>query len=182
MNKNENNLGTFVWRITATHTIAYFIAGVFALLVLNYGERFGVDALSFMRSTDSLWVSAGPGLQIIRGLLLSLFLFPFITIFTNTKKGWLKFWLLLFGLSYLLTFAAAIGSFEGFIYTNFPITSHLLGLPEVFLYLTIFTVLMWGWYKKPNKIFNILSIVLVSLIALMSIMGVLASLGIIGTN
>lgn len=27
MDKNENNFGTFIWRITATHTIAYFTAG-----------------------------------------------------------------------------------------------------------------------------------------------------------
>ena len=179
MNKNENNFRTFIWRITATHTIAYFVAGILALLLLKYNETFGVGVLSFMRPTDSLWVAAGPGLQIIRGLLLSLFLFPFITIFMNTKKGWIKFWFLSFGLSYLLTFSAAIGSFEGFIYTNFSIKSHLTGIPEVTLYLTLFTILMWGWYKEPKKIFNILSIILVSLIVLMSVMGILASLGIV---
>jgi hypothetical protein len=41
VHKSENNFGTFVWRITATHTIAYFAAGVFALLVLRYDEIFG---------------------------------------------------------------------------------------------------------------------------------------------
>jgi len=41
---------------------------------------------------------------------------------------------------------------------------------------------MWGWYKKPKKIFDILSVILVSLIALMSFMGVLASFGIVKAN
>jgi hypothetical protein len=181
INENKNHFKTFVWRITATHTIAYFAAGIFALLVLKYNETFGVGILSFMRPTDSSWVAAGAGLQIIRGALLALFLYPFSTIFINTKKGWVKFWLLSFGLSYLLTFSAAIGSFEGFIYTNFPMRYHLLGIPEVLLYLTLFTILMWGWYKKPKKIFNTLSVISVLLIALMSAMGALASLGIIET-
>jgi hypothetical protein len=182
MNKSENNFGTFAWRITATHTIAYFVAGIFALLVLKYNEIFGIGELSFMRPTDSPWVGAGPGLQIIRGLLLSIFLFPFRSIFFETKYGWIKFWFLSFGLGYLLTISAATGSFEGVIYTNTPLKYHLIGIPEIVIYLTIFTVLMWGWYKKPYKIFNILSIILVSLIGLMSLLGVLASSGIINPN
>lgn len=180
MEKNEIKFGTFVWRITASHTIAYFVAGIFAILVLRYDEIFGVGALSFMRATDSsAWIPAGPGLQVIRGVLLSFFLFPFRSIFLDTKYGWIKFWLLSFGLSYLLTIAAATGSFEGLIYTNIPIKYHLIGIPEVILYLTLFTTFMWGWYKKPRKIFLILSIIFVFLIIFMSLMGVLAYAGII---
>lgn len=179
MNNIQNNPKSFIWRITASHTIAYFAAGIFALFALNYAETFGTGTLSFMRPTDSVWIALGPGLQVIRGLLLALFLLPFRTIFIKSDKGWIKFWLLSFGLSYLLTFSAAIGSFEGFIYTNFPIKSHLTGIPEVILYLTLFTILMWSWYKNPKKIFNIISVILVSLIVFMSFMGVLESLGIV---
>lgn len=182
MEKSDNNLGTFVWRITATHTISYFVAGIFALLALNYDEIFGVEALSFMRPTDSPLVAAGPGLQVLRGMILSLFLFPFRSIFFETNNGWLKFWALSFGLSYLLTISAATGSFEGFIYTNIPTKFHLIGLPEIFLYLTLFTTLMWGWYKKPRKLFNVLSVTFVSLIVVMSVLGVLSAIGIIDTQ
>lgn len=76
MDKNGNNFGTFIWRITATHTIAYFTAGIFALLILRYNETFGVGALSFMRPTDSLWIAAGPGLQIIRGFTSFIIFIP----------------------------------------------------------------------------------------------------------
>ena len=179
MDNSKSNFWTFTWRITASHTIAYFIAGIFALLVLKYDEIFGTGSLLFMRPTDSSWVAAGPGLQIIRGLLLSFFLFPFRSIFFETKNGWFKFWSLSFGLSYLLTISAATGSFEGIIYTNIPIKYHLIGIPEIIIYLTLFTFFIWGWYKKPKKIFTVLSVILVLLIALMSFMGVLSSLGII---
>lgn len=43
----------FIWRIASAHTIAYFIAGLFAITFLNYDELFNVGDLSFMRSTDS---------------------------------------------------------------------------------------------------------------------------------
>ena len=179
MNKIKNSTKTFIWRVTTTHTISYFFAGIFALLVLRYDKRFGYGALSFMRSTESPWVAAGMGLQIVRGIILSLFLLPFKEVFINTKKGWVKFWFLLFGLGYLITISPAIGSFEGIIYTNIPMEFHLLGIPEIILYMILFATLMWGWYKKPNKIFNILSMVFLSLIILMSVMGVLDSLGLI---
>ncbi|WP_247233639.1 hypothetical protein [Telluribacter sp. SYSU D00476] len=181
MNRKKTTFATFVWRITATHTVAYFIAGIFALVLLDYDTFFGVGALSFMRPTASYWVAAGPGLQVIRGVLLSFFLFPFRTIFFETEKGWIKFWLLSFGLSYLLTLSAAPGSFEGVVYTTIPLRYHLIGLPESLLYLTLFTLLMWGWYRYSRKIVDIVAITLVSLIVLMSLMGVLAALGLIKT-
>jgi hypothetical protein len=182
MKKINKTPGIFIWRITASHTIAYMLAGLFAISVMRYDEFFGVGALSFMRPTDSPWVAAGPGLQVIRGALLALVLIPFRSIFIETKKGWLKFWILTFGLSYLFTLSAATGSFEGVIYTNIPLKFHLIGIPEIVLYITLFSVFMWGWYENPGKIFRILSIVLVTLIVFMSFMGVLNSLNIIPMN
>ena len=179
---NENKLWTFIWRIAATHTIAYFIAGIFALYVLRYDEIFSFGSLSFMRPIDSPWIAAGPGLQIIRGFLLAFFLFPFRTIFLKTKKGWIKFWFLTFGLSYLLTISPAIGSYEGLLYTTIPIKYHLIGIPEVVLYITVFTTLMWAWYKKPKPMFNYIFFAIILLIEFMSLLGVLASFGIIDAS
>jgi hypothetical protein len=169
----------FIWRVASAHTIAYFIAGLFAISFLNYDELFNVGSLSFMRSTDTPWVAAGPGLQIIKGILLGGVLYSFRSIFLETKNGWIKFWGLIFGLSYILTLSAAAGSYEGFIYTTIPLKTHFMGLPEILLYTTLFSVILWGWYKKPLKAFNITAIVFVSVIVLMSTMGVLASSGLI---
>ena len=175
--KEKIRFKTFVWRITASHTIAYFIAGILAFSIIKYNEIFGVGALAFMLPTSSPMVAAGPGLQIIRGLLLSIILFPFSSIFINTKNGWLKFWLLSFGLSYLFTFSAAVGSFEGIIYTNFPIKYHLLGIPEFITYMTLFTLILWIWYSKNKKWFNFISVIFITLVVLTSIMGALSALG-----
>jgi hypothetical protein len=179
VNQGDNSFRTFSWRVTAAHTVAYFLAGIFAVAAMGYRELFGVGELSFMRSTDSPWVAAGPGLQLVRGFCLSLILYPFRSVFVDTKYGWGKFWMLSFGLSYLFTFAAATGSFEGFIYTTLSIETHLIGIPEVLLYLSLFTALLWAWYEKPKKAYTAISITLVGLIVLMSALGALAAAGVI---
>jgi hypothetical protein len=179
MSQSDDSFRTFSWRVTAAHTIAYFLAGIFAVAAMGYHELFGVGELSFMRPTDSPWVAAGPGLQIIRGFCLSLIFYPFRSVFLHTKYGWGKFWLISFGLSYLFTFAAATGSFEGFLYTTLSVKTHLIGIPEVLLYLSLFTALLWGWYEKPKKAFTAISITLVVLITLMSTLGALSAAGVI---
>ena len=182
MTNSDDGLRTFAWRITAAHTIAYFLAGLFALAVLRDGEVFGSGSLAFMRSVDSPWVAAGPGLQVLRGLLLALFLYPFRSIFFETSHGWIKFWALSFGLGFLLTISAAPGSFEGYLYTDIPPRFHLLGIPEVGLYLSLFTGIVFGWRGRARRVFDVSSLILVPLIILMSLMGVLAALGVIETT
>lgn len=169
----------FIWRVASAHTTAYFIAGLFAMSFLKYDQLFSVGKLSFMRSTDTAWVAAGPGLQLFKGIILGSILYPFRSIFLETKNGWIKFWGLIFGLSYILTLSAAVGSYEGIIYTNIPLKIHFLGLPEILLYTTLFSTILWGWHKKPIKAFNIAAIILTSIIILLSTMGVLSSIGLI---
>lgn len=180
MVSRKKEFKTFFWRVLSTHTIAYFIAGIFALFFLNYTSKFSTGILGvLMRSTDSWQVAIGPGLQIIRGAILALVLYPFKDKLLSTKCGWLKLILLIFGLSFFLTIGPVSGSFEGYIYTNFDIQTHLLGIPEALLYTGLFSGLLFLWYKKPKKIWNVLSIIAVVLILLMSFAGVMSSLGLL---
>ena len=179
--KNRKNI-TFAWRITASHTIAYFCAGIFALLVIDYKTWFSDGAISsFMLPTDTPIVALGPVLQIIRGIIMALVLLPLRRVFTEGKYGFIKLWILVLGLSVFSTFAAAMGSIDGFIYTNVPIIEQIMGYPEAFLWTTLFVGILWAFYKFENKVINIVAIILIVLIALMSIMGYLDAMGIIKT-
>ena len=167
------NFGTFFWRITSSHIVTYFLAGIFAYYFLNYQDLFETPPFSdLMKPMDSWAVAAGPGLQLIRGLIFSIVLWAFRDVFLNTKYGWLKLWGLLLGLSILSTTAAAPGSVEGFIYTTIPVKKQIVGYLEVMPQTLLFALLVYYWYKKPKKAWNILSIVLVSIILFMSIMAV----------
>jgi hypothetical protein len=163
----------FFWRITSCHMVTYLVAGIFASTLLNYKDFFMKTMLSsFMRPIDSPWVAAGPSLQVIRGLLFALILWPIRNTFLEAKKGWLKLWLLLIGLAILGTAGPSPGSLEGIIYTKLPIQYHLWGLPEVIIQTMLFSLAIVYWYKKPIRVWNVLMIIAIILIILMSVAGI----------
>ena len=166
--------GIFCWRVTAAHIITYFLAGIFAYNVLNYKELFETPPFSnFMKPVSSWAVAAGPGLQVIRGLIFAVVLWVFREVFLNTRYGWLKLWGLLLGLSILSTTAAAPGSVEGFIYTTIPVKKQIVGYLEVMPQTLLFSLAVYYWYKYPKKVWNAASISLVTIILLMSILGII---------
>lgn len=175
--EQKRESATFIWRITSIHTIAYFIAGIFALLFANYKEHFASETMSaIMRPVDSPWVALGPSLQLVRGIIIAFVLLPFIKIITQ-KNGWWKLMCLIVGLSYISTIGPTFGSFEGYIYTKIPLQYHLLGIPEALVYVSLFTFLLCAWYAKPLKAWNIVSVILLVLIVIMSFLGYLSSIG-----
>jgi hypothetical protein len=167
------NAAKYFWQIIYAHTIAYFIAGIFALVVINYKELFSTEIISsFMRPVDEPIVALGPLLQIFRGIIIALVVFPLRKTFFEEKHGLLKFGLIIIGLSLLSTIGPVMGSFEGYIYTKIPYMYQVLGYPEAIIYILLFIGLL-GISKKyeHKKIITILSIIIMLLICLMSIMG-----------
>ena len=162
--------GIFFWRITSAHIITYFLAGIYAYHLLHYQGLFKSPPYScFMKKMDSWEVAAGPALQVIRGLIFSVVLWSFRGVFLDTRYGWLKLWGLLIGLSVLSTTAAAPGSVEGFIYTTLPVREQIIGYLEVIPQTLLFSLMVYYWYKKPHKAWNVVSIVMVLIILFFSI-------------
>lgn len=180
MNTNQKSEHfAFIWRATSMHVIAYFIAGIFAVLFMNYREQFASETMAtIMRPVDSPWVSLGPGLQLFRGIIIALVLLPFKGIITS-KNGWIKLLFLILGLSYISTIGPTFGSFDGYIYTKVPYRYHLLGIPETLLYVFLFSFFLFLWHRRPSKIWNIITGILVVLIIVMSLLGYLSTIGLI---
>jgi len=148
-----------------------------AFYLLNYGDMFEKAPYTyFMKPASSPAVAAGPLLQVIRGFIFSLALWPFSNIFLNTKRGWLKLWGLLIGLSILSTTAAGPGSVEGYIYTTIPVKHQIAGYLEVLPQTLLFSILVYYWYKKPTAAWQIISIILVTLVGLLSLLGVFVAM------
>ncbi len=168
--------GTFFWRVSSSHMISYFVMGIIASSLLNYKEAFADPPLSYlMKPVDSSWVAIGPVLQIFRGLVFSVSLWFFKDSFLYKEHGWAKLWLLIIGLSILSTTGPTPGSIEGLIYTNIPVISQIRGYFEVIPQTLLFSLFLYYWYKKPKRLWNILSIVLVSLMVILCTLGLLAS-------
>lgn len=171
--KKKASWWQFFWRITSCHMVTYCIMGLLASTFLDYKTFYGKEILvTFMRQIESPWVAAGPSLQVVRGLLFALILWPIRDSFLEEKKGWLNLWLLFIGLAILGTAGPAPGSLEGMVYTQLPIADHLWGLPEVIIQTMLFSFAVVFWYKKPSKVWNIIMAIFVLLIVLMSLAGV----------
>ena len=140
---------TFVWRICSAHVIAYFTAGVFALLFLDYRTHFSSESLALL-------------MRPVSGFLYG-------------KNGFLKLAWLVLGLSFISTIGPTPGSFDGYIYTILPVQYHLGGIPEAVLYTALFAGILAFWHKSGKRYVTTLSIVLVAVIVLFSVMGFLGA-------
>ncbi len=175
----QSNSFKFVYRITVAHTVAYFFAGIFAVVFMNYREHYASESLGLlMLPVNSPLVALGPGLNIIRGIILGLILLSVRNMILG-DKGFLKLAILTLGLSFISTIGPTPGSFEGYIYTKLPFQYHLLGIPETLLYVAMFSGIPYLWYKTEKKYFNVIAIVLVVLILLMSFAGYMQALGLL---
>ena len=73
--EKKSNVVKYFWQIMYAHTIAYFIAGIFALVVVNYRELYATEIISsFMLPVDTPIVALGPLLQVFRGIIIALIL------------------------------------------------------------------------------------------------------------
>jgi len=178
--EKKQGLVKYFWQITYAHTIAYFIAGIFAVTFLNYRELFGSEMFSNVRSVDDPVIALGPALQIFRGILIALVLLPLRKNFFGEKFGFLKLGLIIFGLSVLSTYSAAGGSFEGFIYNLMPFRLQIIGYAEAILWILLFIGILAASKKYEHKKFiTVLPIVLMVLIVFFSIMGFLNAKGLL---
>ena len=177
MEEQKRGLAKYFWQVTYAHTIAYFIAGVFAVFVMDYEALWETDAIgSFMRPIDEPLVAIGPALNIIRGMLYALIFLPLRKPLFEEKHGLLKLGGLLIGLTYLATFGPGVGSFEGFIYTIIPLQYQVRGIPEMLIWVALFVGILYLSIKYAHKkIVTILPIVLVLLIIFMGIAGFIAA-------
>jgi hypothetical protein len=175
----RNKRAVFIWRISASHTVAYFIAVLFALSFMNFSQDFGVKTRSnLMLPIDHWQLAISLGLQPFRGIIIALVLWPFRETILK-KQGWIKLAFLILGLSYFVTIAPAIGSFEGYIFTSVSIKYHLSGIPETGIYIFIFTSLLNIWYQNASRGMNFTMGIFVGFILLMSLFGVMDRLGLI---
>ena len=165
----NSHIFEFVWRVTAVHSITYFICGLVAANLLNYKKNFLL--IEYLKPLDSPIITLGSILQIVRGLIIGLILWPFQSIILSGDYGWLKLFLLIFGLSIVSASSPAPGSFEGFIYMKIPFKRQLIGLPEIIVQAFLFSLLFTLWYKYPSWYLNVIAVILLIILAFISIAG-----------
>jgi hypothetical protein len=179
--EEKQSMVKYFWQITYAHTIAYFIAGIFAVLVMNYRDLYATEIISsLMHPVDAPIVALGPVLQIFRGIIIALILLPLRKTFFVEKYGLTKLGIIIIGFSLLSTIGPTMGSYDGYIYTKVPYMYQILGYPEAIIYALLFIGILYGSIKYGHKkIITVLSILFTVLIGLMSIMGFMNAKGLL---
>ena len=152
MNQSRPTIVEVILKTMVTHTVTYFIMGLIASTVLEYGRLYAETSLNLlMRQTSERLVMAGPLFQPIRGALFGVVFFLLRDTLFGRKNGWLVMWITLVVIGILSPFGPSPGSIEGMIYTTLPMELHLTGLPEVLLQALILAALLFYWVNHPQK-------------------------------
>jgi hypothetical protein len=152
VSETRPTLLSVIAKTIVTHTVTYSIMGLLALAILDYTRFFAETSLNvMMRQTNDPWVMAGPLFQPIRGVLFGIVFYLLRETFFGKKNGWLVMWLVLMVVGVLNTFGPAPGSIEGLLYTIFPLSTHLRGLPEVLLQTLFLSSILCYWVNHPEK-------------------------------
>lgn len=170
----------FLWRVTASQILSYFVFGLLAAYLFDYRSMFQSESLkAYLLPMDAPQVAAGPALQLLRGILFAAVLWPFRSVFLNHRKGWFYLWLLFVGLAVFGTAGPSPGSLEAVIYTRLPLRYNLFGLPEILLQTLAFSLLLFYWYVRSGVWWNRLMIPTTVIIVVMSLLGCLVASGIL---
>lgn len=144
----DETMWGFARRFTITHVVTYTVVGIAFLWLMPYEEFFLKDTGVSWRPLDSPIVQAAPLLQFIRGAFLSVVIYPFRGVIIKSPRGWLKLFILIWGLTLVGAVNAGGGSIEGLIYTAEPLESHLVGIPEVTVQMALFSWLFVRWENR----------------------------------
>lgn len=147
MNSSRLSLPPLILKTAVVHTVTYFIAGIIAMNVLNYGESFAATN-GIMRPITDPWVMAGPLLQPLRGVVFALAFYPVREPLFDGRLGWLKIWWLLVALGVLSTFGPAPGSIEAMIYTRQDVS--VFTYVEVVPQALALALLLYLWVNRPE--------------------------------
>jgi hypothetical protein len=152
MTQEKPTLGGITVKTIITHTVTYFIMGLLASTLFDYGGLYAGTSLNqLMRQTNDPLVMAGPLFQPLRGLLFGWVFFLLREVFFGPKNGWLVMWITLVVIGVLSPFGPPPGSIEGMIYTIIPLKIQLIGLPEVLLQALTFSLIVTYWVNHPER-------------------------------
>jgi len=140
---------SFSLRFITVHVLTYLCFGIFFMLVSKYFEYFSDDPVfsEVMKPSDALSVRMAPIVQVVRGALLTLAIFPFRQVIIGHASGWIKLFVLLFVFSSIGSVITGPGSIEGFLYTRFTFNP-VIGYPEIALQMFVFSWWFCRWQGK----------------------------------
>ena len=149
---SKKSIVGYFMRYITVHVLIYILVGIIFMNLMGYEEAFKPnEQFSNFRKLDSPIVRAVIPLQMIRGFLVALILYPFRSIIMKSRWGWLMLFGILFGGTTVINLSASPGTIEGFIYTTTSLKDHLIGMPEVIIQSLGISCVFWLWERKRGQ-------------------------------
>lgn len=149
--QTDKHFWAFIARFTLLHFGTYLLVGLVFFYISDYTALFAEsDFAEFMRPTDDPRVALAIPMQIPRGALLALALFPFRAGIVATH-GWLKLGFLMWVLMGIGAVITGPGSIEGWLYTRFGFGNLLVGWPEITVQMFLFAWLLSRWERQQDQ-------------------------------
>lgn len=140
----------FFWHFILLHVITYLLMGILFMTLQDYSEAFATqERFAMMRPLDSLIVGMGPVLQIFRGALLALFVYPLFAKIMNHKNEWLLLFAVMFGFTALSSyhFIPELVHTAG----EQSLADIAIGTVEVAVQMFVFSFLLYKWEKRSER-------------------------------
>ena len=141
-------------RMVLIHVATYWAVGVF------FYQAFSVyqDAMESMELFQ-YWRSLENGVmpfviffgQFFRGMIIAIFLKPFMPLFLNTPYGWLTMFKTLWGMTFLSAVSTTPWIIQEILVGTAPVRELLVGTPEVTVQMLIFSWWLNIWYNRSNR-------------------------------
>lgn len=133
------------------HVITYTVIGILFFTLQDYEGAFATqERFELYRPTDDPLVAAAIPMQIVRGGLLAVLIYPIYKTFIKKKQGWLY----LFGLMFGLTALGAPNFFPGLledIVSETTVGELLIGPAEITVQMLLFSVLLFLWERRKES-------------------------------
>jgi len=175
MDINKYTFRKVIWRVSVAHMIGWALAGIVAMVFLNYEELYLTYPISaWMKPTDDPIYKWGTLLTLIRGVTVGLFLYPLRRAFFEEKYGYWKLIAIMWGFSVWSTYGPGWGSFDGLLFLKIPASLQLKSYPEAIIHTFVFAGILNLLNRfEHKKWINISAIILMAILLLMGIVGAL---------
>lgn len=143
----------FFTKVIAAHVATYFLCGLIAFYLFNYGDFVELIGFRPMEEITTTIIALG---QIVRGILFGFVIWWIKDSIIGKRLGWLKLWGILIILGIFNSYGPNMGSIEGMIYLDLsnyedvPVSS-LLSLLEITLQPLLFSIIVTFQRKKKHE-------------------------------
>lgn len=147
----DKNFLKYIARFDIVYLVAYLLMGIIFMNLQDYSNAFEtMEAFENFRPLDSAIVRSAPLIQIFRGSILAIIIYPLYEKIMEEQQGWYLLFFVMWGFTFLVVEGQISALFKNFI--DYGVSEEFfVGIPEVFIQMLFFSIVFYFWEKRNYK-------------------------------